>query len=108
MTVILQNDYENLIIISICTGLIVEFLKKKTPLVKKQLSINVAAIIIAIALSIIESISNAVFYSMPFDAIFFWRAVDMAVLSSIMAMVGYDKLKQTITQLKNCKGDQSL
>ena len=98
------SDYRVLILISILTSLAVEGIKKI--LVEKHwsFSANILAVIVSTVLSIIVCVSDAVFNDTAFDLKFIWYLIDVIVVNAIISMVGYDKFKQTISQLQNIKG----
>lgn len=98
------SDYRVLILISILTSLAVEGIKKILVEKHRSFSANILAVIVSTVLSIIVCVSDAVFNDTAFDLKFIWYLIDVIVVNAIISMVGYDKFKQTISQLQNIKG----
>lgn len=95
------SDYKVLLIISVLTSLTVEGIKKILKEKHKSFSANLLAIMVSTVISIVVCVSDAVFNDTVFDTKFVWYLIDIIVLSAIIAMVGYDKFRQTISQIQN-------
>lgn len=90
-----------LTIFSTVTGLAVEAIKKILDEKKKTYSSNILACIVACVIGISGTGVYYVFMAIPFTAINIICMVIMGGASAIGAMVGYDKVIQTIGQFKN-------
>ncbi len=90
-----------LTLFSAVTGLIVEAVKKILDEKKKNYSSNILACIVACVVGIGGTCVYYVFMNIPFTAINIICMVIMGVASAVGAMVGYDKVIQTIGQFKN-------
>lgn len=99
--IIVISDYKVLILISILTSLTVQGIKKILVEKHKSFSANLLTIIVSILMTIIVCISDAIMNDVTFSIKFVWYLIDMIVLSAIIAMVGYDKFRQTVTQIQN-------
>lgn len=88
----------NLLIISIITALATEAAKSLFD--KKKVSYNVIALIISTIVSIIFTVSDTILSNGVFDTNRIIYIVNITLLSGVIAMVGYDKFKQAIGQIK--------
>lgn len=86
---------------SAITGLIVEAIKKLLDEKNTVYSSNMIACIVACVVGIGGTCIYYIFMTIPFSAINIICMLIMGVASAVGAMVGYDKVIQTIGQLKN-------
>lgn len=86
---------------STITGLVVEAIKKILDELKKTYSANILACIVACIVGISGTGVYYVFMTIPFTAINIICMIMMGMASAIGAMIGYDKVIQTIGQFKN-------
>lgn len=100
MIINIITEGKSLLIISILTALAVEGIKKILQEKNKSYSANILAVIVSSIITIVYCVSDAVLNDTVLDAKLVWYIIDMILLSSIIAMVGYDKFKQAISQLK--------
>ena len=90
--------------ITICsafTALVTEAVKK---MIGEKSHPNVIAAICSIIVAVITAIVYAVFTGIPVDTTYIVAGILLVIFSWIGAMVGYDKLIQTIRQITG-KGD---
>lgn len=88
----------NLLIIAAITALATEAAKRLFG--DKKVSYNVIAIILSAIVSIGFTVSDTLLSSGVFDTNRIVYIVNITFLSAIIAMVGYDKFKQAIGQIK--------
>ena len=100
MIINIITEGKSLLIISILTALAVEGIKKILQEKNKSYSANILAVIVSSIITIIYCVSDAVWNDTVIDTKLVWYIIDMILLSSIVAMVGYDKFKQAVLQLK--------
>lgn len=89
-----------LLIVAIFTGLFTEGIKKFIEGTSIQLSSNLLAGIVAIALSILVSAAYIILTEAVLNAQMAVYLIALVLLSWLSAMVGYDKVAQVISQLK--------
>lgn len=89
-----------LLMISLLTGLTVEGVKKILDEVKINYKSNVLAGIIAIVLAIAVAVAYLILIDAIFTAKIAVYLVALMFLSWLCAMIGYDKVVQTLSQLK--------
>lgn len=94
-----------LIVTSGVTALIVEAIKKLTS-DKKNFSYNLMALIVALIVSICYDIGYVILNDVVVDNKVIVRAIVVVVFTALSAEVGYDKVKQTILQIKQKTEDQ--
>ena len=87
-----------LLAVSIFTGLTVEGIK--VLLGDKKYSSNILACVVSIVLSVIVGVCYCILTMTIFDARIIICILALVFLSWLSAMVGYDKVIQSITQLK--------
>lgn len=85
------------------SALIVEGVKKLLK-DKKNLPSNVFAIVISLIIGIIGMLLFYFFQDIPFTLKNIITAIIMGFATSLCAMVGYDKVKETIEKIKDFKG----
>lgn len=85
-----------LLICSTLTGLIVEAIKKMF----KVSSLNILAAIVSAIVGIVVSIGYIELYKIAFDTNAVLFIVGIVVLSWLSSMLGYDKVMQTLSQIK--------
>lgn len=83
-------------ICSVLTGLIVEGIKKMVE-VKRP---NVVAAIVAVIMGIIIPLGYVIILQIKIDATIISYVASICLLSWLCAMLGYDKVIQTISQLE--------
>lgn len=86
-------------VFSTITGLCTEAAKKLLDEYSITYSSNVLAFVIACIVGIAGTCVYYVYNEIPFTPVGILTVVLMGIASSIGAMVGYDKVKQTITQI---------
>ena len=85
---------------SITTGLVVEAIKKLLDEANKKYAPNLLAFIVAIIVGTIGTLVYYQLFGIAFDVNNIICAVLLGILSGIGAMVGFDKVKQFIGQIK--------
>ena len=90
-----QNLFALLLICSCLTGLVTEACKKAFP---NRTSTNALAGIISIIVGVSVSIANAVLTNPEIGASYVLGSLFLVIGSWLCAMLGYDKVIQTITQ----------
>ncbi len=88
-----------LFVVSTLTGLTTEAIKTLLNEMEKDYKTNVVAGISALVLSLAVNIGYAIINNVTMDAGFVVYTVALVFLSWLAAMVGYDKVIQTITQI---------
>ena len=87
-------------IYSIATGLVVEAIKKLLDEANRKYASNLLAFIVAIVIGTVGTLVYYQLYGIAFDVNNIICAVLLGILSGIGAMVGFDKVKQFIGQIK--------
>lgn len=85
-----------LIICSVVTGLIVEAIKKMMVIDKP----NILAAVVSVIVGIFVSIMYAIYNNLVIDTMYVMHIVSVVVLSWLCSMLGYDKVIQTLAQLR--------
>lgn len=85
-----------LMVCSVLTGLIVEAIKKMGDIKKP----NVTACIVSIIVGAIVPFGYILYNNIALDANAVMYIVSLIILSWLCAMLGYDKVIQTLTQIK--------
>ena len=85
---------------SLATGLVVETIKKLLDEANKKYAPNLLAFIVAIVIGTIGTLAYYQLYNIAFNANNIICAVLLGILSGVGAMVGFDKVKQFIGQIK--------
>ena len=88
-----------LLVISTLTSLVVEALKKFIGEDKKYSS-NLLAGIVAIVLSVVIGICYCIFFEIAFNSQIIIYIIALVLLSWLCSMLGYDKVIQSLAQLK--------
>lgn len=101
----LQTFITGLLITSTLTGLATEAVKKILTEYNKQYQANTLAGVIALLLSLGVGIGYVVVTGAGFTAQVVMSLISLVFMSWLCAMVGYDKVIQTITQIKNTGKD---
>lgn len=101
----LQTFITGLLATSTLTGLATEAVKKILTEYNKQYQANTLAGIIALVLSLSIGIGYAIVTDLAFTAPVVFSLIGLVFMSWLCAMVGYDKVIQTITQFKNTGKD---
>lgn len=102
-----QTFLTGLIITSTFTGLTTEAVKKLLDEYNKQYQANTLAGIISLVLSLGIGIGYAVVTETGFTTQIVITIIALVFMSWLCAMVGYDKVIQTISQIKNVGKDDS-
>lgn len=89
-----------LLIVSILTGLVTEAIKNTLDESCKVYQANILAGITAMVLSVALGVGYAVLTATAINAKYAVWLIALVFLSWLSAMVGYDKVKQTITQIR--------
>ena len=90
-----------LLVVSTLTGLVTEAIKKQLEECGKTYKANLLAGIIALVLSAAASIGYAIMTETPWTLQYAVIAVALMLLSWLCAMLGYDKVIQSISQFKS-------
>lgn len=85
-----------LMICSIMTGLIVEAIKKMVNVDKPNIVAAIVSVIVGIAVPVGYILMNHIF----FDTTAILYIISIVVLSWLCSMLGFDKVMQTISQIK--------
>lgn len=85
--------------VSLLTGLCTEGLKKIFTEANKSYRANLIAGFCSVFLSVLVSIGYTILANIPFDAKLVVYIIALIFTSWLSAMVGYDKVKQTILQV---------
>ena len=85
-----------LMVCSIMTGLIVEAVKQMVHVDKPNILAAVVSVVVGIVIPCMYIIMN----NLPFDTTAILYIVSIVVLSWLCAMLGFDKVVQTLEQLK--------
>ena len=85
-----------LMLCSVLTGLIVEAIKKMTTVRKP----NITAAVVSIIVGAVVPIAYILYKAISIDTTAVLYVISLIVLSWLCAMLGYDKVIQTLTQLK--------
>ena len=101
----LQTFLMGLLATSTLTGLATEALKNILVEHNKQYHANTLAGIVATVLSIAIGIGYVVFTDFGFTTQTVVSIITLVFMSWLCAMVGYDKVIQTISQIKNTRKD---
>ncbi len=105
-TISLQTFFLGLMITSALAGLVTEAIKKILKEHQITYHANTLTGIVATVLSIAISVGYILFTGMEFNVQSIIYAVALVFLSWLCAMVGYDKVAQTISQIKSGKGNE--
>lgn len=89
-----------LLVVSVFTSLFTEAIKKWLQERQKVYKANALAGYVAVALSIVAGIGYTILAEANFNAKMAVYLIALMLLSWLGAMVGYDKVIQTITQLR--------
>ena len=100
----LQTFFLGLMITSTLSGLVTEAIKKILTEQNKSYHANTLAGIVAAILSIAISIGYILVTDIGFTMQTIIYAIALMFMSWLCAMVGYDKVAQTLAQIKNKKG----
>lgn len=92
-----------LLIVSTLTGLVTEAVKKILAELKVNYHSNILAGIVAIVLAVGIGVGYVIVSNLGFTGANIVQIVVLAVLGWLCSMIGYDKVVQVITQLKNSK-----
>lgn len=92
-----------LLIVSVMSGLVTEAVKKILTELKVNYHSNLLAGIVALVLAVGVGVGFIVINNLGFTGANIVQIVVLAVASWLCSMVGYDKVVQVITQLKNSK-----
>lgn len=85
-----------LMICSLLTGLIVEAIKKMVTVDKP----NIVAAIVSVVVGIAIPIGYIIYNNLAFDTTAVLYTISLVVLSFLCSTLGYDKVIQTLNQLK--------
>lgn len=104
----LQVFLFGLLVVSTLTGLVTEAVKKMLGDYNKSYRANTLAGVIALILSLCIGIGYALMNSIAFSTQTIITIIALVFMSWLCAMVGYDKVIQTISQFKTSgKDDQA-
>ena len=84
---------------SLFTGLVTEAVKKLLDDSGKTYKSNILAAICAVAVAVIAIVAYTLIASVPISVMYITSCVLLTILSWLCAMVGYDKVIQTIAQI---------
>ena len=90
-------------VFSIITGLLTQFAKKILDTLKMQYASDVVAFIVSV---VVGGFGTGLYYvncQIPFNALTSVYLAIMCLLNGVGAMIGYDKVKQMITQISEIK-----
>lgn len=90
-----------LLIVSVFTGLFTEGIKKRLQEKNKTYHANALAGYVSVGLSVLAGIAYVIMTESVFNAKMAVYLIALVLLSWLCAMVGYDKVVQTIMQLNN-------
>lgn len=99
-TISLQVFFTGLMLTSTLTGLVTEAVKKILSECNKTYHANTLTGIVAAILSVAVSVGYILVTGIGFTTQTIIYAIALVFMSWLCAMVGYDKVAQTITQLK--------
>ena len=102
-TITLQTFFVGLMLTSALTGLVTEAVKKILTEHNKTYHGNTLTGLVATVLSAVLSVGYIIFTNAGFTSQTIICIIAMIFLSWLCAMVGYDKVAQTITQIKSPK-----
>ena len=102
-TISLQTFFLGLMITSALAGLVTEAIKKILTEHHITYHANTLTGIVSACLSISVSVGYILFTEIGFNAQTIVYAITLIFLSWLCSMVGYDKVAQTITQIKSGK-----
>ena len=85
-----------LMICSVMTGLITEAIKKMVTVTKPNIVAAIVSVIVGIAVPVGYILMNHIF----FDTTAILYIISIVVLSWLCSMLGFDKVMQTISQIK--------
>jgi len=89
-----------LVLVSVITSLMTEAIKKLLDEQGKEYKPNVLAVIISICISILTVVGYVLYMGIAFTVQVAVIVVVLIILSFLCATVGYDKVIQTISQIK--------
>lgn len=89
-----------LVIVSILTSLITEALKKIFDEIEIDYKPNILAAIVSVFVSIMTVVGYTLYMGIAFSVQVVVLAIVLVILSFLCATVGYDKVIQTINQIK--------
>lgn len=92
-----------ILIVSLLTGLTVEGLKKILDETKIKYSSNILAVIVSVILSLIVCIVYLILNDIAFTLKISVQILIFMYLGFLVSTVGYDKVLQTFTQIKDGK-----
>lgn len=96
----LQIFLTGLLLVSILTGLGTEAIKRILEEWKKKYSSNTIASIVAVAFAVLVDVGYTLLNNMAFDVMWVVYLISLIILSWLCAMLGYDKVIQTLTQVR--------
>lgn len=100
-------NYEFLVVallaISVFTNLTVEAIKKVLDKKSTEYSSNVLAAFVAVGLSIISSICYLLYAGVAFDVKMLIQIIVLAYMSFLVSTLGYDKVIQSMEQVRKIK-----
>lgn len=103
----LQTFLTGVLVVSTLTGLATEAVKTVLTEHNKQYQANTLAGIVALVLSLSIGIGYVAITNMGFTTQVVISIIALVFMSWLCAMVGYDKVIQTISQIKNVGKDDS-
>ena len=99
----LQIFLTGLLLVSILTGLFTEAIKRILEEQKKQYYSNTIAGIVSILLAVSVDVGYTILNNLAFDVSWVVYLIALIGLSWLCAMLGYDKVIQALTQIKERK-----
>ncbi len=91
---------------SIITGLLTQFAKKILDTLKMQYASDIVVFIVSVVVGGCGTGLYYVNYQIPFNALTSAYLALMCLLNCVGAMIGYDKVKQMITQISEIKAQR--
>lgn len=102
-TIDLQTFFLGLMIVSALAGLVTEAIKKMLKEHQKEYHANTLTGIVSTVLSVVIGIGYVLFTRTEFNVQTIIYIVALTFMSWLCSMVGYDKVTQTIAQIKSGK-----
>lgn len=88
---------------AVATSLLTQLVKSIFDAWKKQYASNVVVAVVSVIVGVCGTALYYVNYQIPFNALTSVYLAIMCLLNCAGAMVGYDKVKQAITQIRDIK-----
>ena len=89
-----------LLLISVATNLALEGIKKLVKSSEKERPYNILAVLLSAVITVFTGVAYVILNDVPVTGDLIVTGIVMIFLSFLVATVGYDKVVQTISQLK--------